>query len=51
MPRSEAARVNTQLRGPHAIRENRTASFVTIVLQETSVDGPAAQVAPAIRSC
>ena len=40
MPRSEAARVNTLLRGPHAIRENRTASFVTIVLQETSVDGP-----------
>ena len=31
--------MNTLLRGPHQVRENRTAQHVTLVLQEAS-DGP-----------
>jgi len=33
MPRSERARVNALLQGPHRIRENHTASYATLVLQ------------------
>jgi hypothetical protein len=33
MPRSERARVAAILAGPHRVRENRTASYATLVLQ------------------